>query len=102
MEQLGHSLGRLDAESPADLAHTRLIRVLGEEVEQIVVHLLFDGAQRVRHSLLRAKYRSRGPARAGTGTFGRRVRDGPRVVRQLGPSGTGKHRACLLYTSDAA
>jgi hypothetical protein len=29
--------------------------VCGEEVEQIMVDLLFDGAQRVRHNLLRAK-----------------------------------------------
>ena len=47
VQQLRNRLRGLDAESLADLAHTRLVRVLGEEVEQIVIDLLFDGAQDV-------------------------------------------------------
>jgi hypothetical protein len=64
VEHVRHRLRRLDPELLPDLADARLVRVLREEVDEILVDLAFDGRERLAHGVLRMG-KADAPGRAG-------------------------------------
>jgi hypothetical protein len=55
LQQLRHRLRRLDLELLPDLADARLIRVVAQKVEQVVIHALLDRCQWLGHAGLGQK-----------------------------------------------
>jgi hypothetical protein len=53
VEQVAYRLRRLDAKLLADLADARLVRVLREKVDQVLVDFALGGGERLGHEDLR-------------------------------------------------